>query len=251
MASSFANKLADAASKEFFWGCELSKDKPTVSWTFEEEEDDTDFLQHTLFLKHAILGKLEKAEEKNVIEIETKNFAGELIKQPIICLTGGKVDMVPLDLSFGHEIPVTFRLIEGTGPVYLSAQHLVEFPQEVDEGDGDYTETEEELEETEEETEETEGTEGTEEESATEKKTKKKRGRKDTTEEDTDEGDEEMETSEEENTEDTDDKEETEDTEEDSPKKKVKSAKRGRPVTAAKLKKNLAAKTKRRKVDVK
>ena len=30
-----------------------------------------------------------------------------------------------LDVSFGHEVPVIFRLIEGSGPVHISAQQLV------------------------------------------------------------------------------------------------------------------------------
>lgn len=33
-------------------GCELSQDKKETTWTFEEEEDDQDFLVHTLFLRH-------------------------------------------------------------------------------------------------------------------------------------------------------------------------------------------------------
>ena len=30
-----------------------------------------------------------------------------------------------LDLVFQHEVPVTFKLIEGAGPVHLSATQLV------------------------------------------------------------------------------------------------------------------------------
>ena len=29
----------------------LDKENPTITWSFDEEEDDTDFLIHTLFLK--------------------------------------------------------------------------------------------------------------------------------------------------------------------------------------------------------
>jgi hypothetical protein len=36
--------------------------------------------------------------------------------------------MTSLDVSFGHEVPVVFRLVEGSGPACLSAQQLVEFP---------------------------------------------------------------------------------------------------------------------------
>ncbi|KAK3095306.1 hypothetical protein FSP39_013028 [Pinctada imbricata] len=33
--------------------------------------------------------------------------------------------MCNLDVSFGHEVPVIFRLTEGSGPVHISAQQLV------------------------------------------------------------------------------------------------------------------------------
>ena len=31
----------------------------------------------------------------------------------------------PLDLNFSNETPATLHLVEGSGPVYISAQHLV------------------------------------------------------------------------------------------------------------------------------
>ena len=34
-----------------FAGCELNKDKPMYEWTFKDEDEDEDYLQHTLFLK--------------------------------------------------------------------------------------------------------------------------------------------------------------------------------------------------------
>jgi len=35
----------------FYKGVTLDKENPTITWSFDEEEDDTDFLIHTLFLK--------------------------------------------------------------------------------------------------------------------------------------------------------------------------------------------------------
>ena len=30
-----------------------------------------------------------------------------------------------VDLSFSHDVPVTFKLVEGSGPVCLAGQHLI------------------------------------------------------------------------------------------------------------------------------
>ncbi|XP_033756820.1 nucleoplasmin-like protein ANO39 isoform X2 [Pecten maximus] len=135
-------------SREYFWGCLLNKENPKVTWTFEEEEEDTDFLIHTLFLKQAVLGQAALKDERNLVTVQTKNFDNEQIKHPVVSLTLGRNDMCNLDLSFGHENPVVFELVEGTGPVHLTAQQLVEMP---DEGnmsqDESCTETEEDEEE--------------------------------------------------------------------------------------------------------
>lgn len=244
-AASINAKLADAASKEFFWGCELSKEKPTVQWNFEEEEDDQDFLQHTLFLRHAVLGKSVSKDEKHIVEIETQNFAGDEVKQPILSLTSGKNDMCQLDLNFGHEVPVTFRLVEGNGPVFLSAQQLVEFPQEIEEDEfltatDTETELDEELEEEEEDEEEEADIKGKKRKAnGVSTGSKKKRGKLDSEglsngtesdeEDEEDEVDEEEEDEEEEMETSEEDEEEDDDEEyEESPKKKSAKGKKGR-----------------------
>ncbi|XP_071169007.1 mitotic apparatus protein p62-like isoform X4 [Mytilus edulis] len=113
-------------AREYFWGITLDKENPTFTWTFEEEEEDTDYLVHTLFLKQAVLGASAVKDERNLVQIETKNFDQKELKQPLLSLTLGKNDMTSLDVSFGHEVAVVFRLVEGSGPVCLSAQQLVE-----------------------------------------------------------------------------------------------------------------------------
>jgi len=40
-------------------GCRLTKEQPTVIWSFEDEDDDRDYLQHTLFLKHVSIYQIE------------------------------------------------------------------------------------------------------------------------------------------------------------------------------------------------
>ena len=38
-----------------FLGCTLSSKNPSVKWSFEEEEDDLDYLQHNLFMRHVCM----------------------------------------------------------------------------------------------------------------------------------------------------------------------------------------------------
>ncbi|XP_071169011.1 mitotic apparatus protein p62-like isoform X8 [Mytilus edulis] len=141
-------------AREYFWGITLDKENPTFTWTFEEEEEDTDYLVHTLFLKQAVLGASAVKDERNLVQIETKNFDQKELKQPLLSLTLGKNDMTSLDVSFGHEVAVVFRLVEGSGPVCLSAQQLVEYPDDrnvsQDESELECSEVEEDEEEEEE-----------------------------------------------------------------------------------------------------
>ena len=52
-----------------FLGCKLTSDTNNVKWSFEEEEDDIDYLQHNLFLRHV------RPRDDNVVQkIETKTY---------------------------------------------------------------------------------------------------------------------------------------------------------------------------------
>merc|ERR1719384_2851330 len=93
---------------------------------------------------------------------------------------------VNLDLNFSSEVPVTFKLLKGKGPVHLVGQHLVEFPPEEDdefaaetEGETDFDNTAmtEDLSNTEESDEE-EDDEEEEEEGETEEEEEKPKGKK-------------------------------------------------------------------------
>merc|ERR1712168_1448396 len=123
------SSMPNPNGSEFFWGCTLSKDKPEHSFSFEEEEDDKDYLVHTLFIRHSVLGQGVAEKVRHILEVETKNFAGEILKLPIASLMVGGKEMCLLDINFSSNSPVTFRLIHGDGPLHLSAQQLVEFPQ--------------------------------------------------------------------------------------------------------------------------
>jgi len=244
LSQSFSRHLnnIDGESKEYFWGCCLNADKPEQQWNFDEEEEDTDFFEHVLFLRSAVLGKGAVEGERNIVELETKNFEGQIMKQPLISLTLGRNDMTMLDMNFSHETAATFRLVEGTGPVYLAAMHQTEFP--VEEEDTEETEDDNgtDLEYTEDGDTATQDSEGTDGDGTGKKrkagsmKKKSKRGKLDsagsaptstaeenTEEEEDEDEDEEMDEDEDEEEEESEDGSESEDIEESpSPKKKNK-----------------------------
>lgn len=122
--------LNDGSEKQYVWGCELKADAPVATWDHTEEDDDEDFVVHTLRLKQIVLGVGAEPGQRSVVELETKTFNGETLTACIASLEAGKTENVGLDLEFTNEIPVTFRLVSGVGPVHLTAQHTVEFPED-------------------------------------------------------------------------------------------------------------------------
>jgi len=138
----------DGSRKEYLWGCDLSKDAPEHTWNFDEEDEDTDYLKHELLLKLAVLGKDCADGERQIVVAETKDYNGKNLKLTILNLVGGegKLSMVSLeDLGFNSDINVTFRLVEGSGPVHLTGQHSIDWPSDPCLGETvlEYTEDEE------------------------------------------------------------------------------------------------------------
>ncbi|XP_046567201.1 nucleoplasmin-like protein ANO39 [Haliotis rubra] len=117
-------------AKEYFWGCQLTKESPCQTWSFQEEEEDSDYLVHTLFLRNSVLGAEAVKGELNIVQVETKSFEDKDIKQPLFSLRNGGQETLTMDLSFAGACSTTFRLVEGSGPVHIGGQHLVEFPPE-------------------------------------------------------------------------------------------------------------------------
>lgn len=107
--------------------------KSQLHWEIDADDGDKDFLCHTLFLKQAVLGASAIDNETNIVSVETKDYYMQDVKQPIISLTSGVTNSCILDLNFSSEIPVTFHLTSGSGPVYITGAHLVEFPPEAEE----------------------------------------------------------------------------------------------------------------------
>jgi len=145
--------------QEYFWGAELSKDKPSFKWNPEIEEEFQDEMQNILFLKRAVLGIKAVEGERNIVEVQCKNMDNEDAKHPILSLTLGLQDHCDVELTFKQMEEVVFTLIEGSGPLHLVGQHYLETIREpeMDETDMDEEEEEEDLEAIEEEEEESVG----------------------------------------------------------------------------------------------
>jgi len=123
-------------SERFLWVCELNKDEPAKIWkatdlTEEEEDDDQDFVLHSLVVKTAVLGAKAVEGERNIIALKTKGYHDKEFEQPIFSLTLGKTDMIPnldLPITTRDNQTVEFKLVEGSGPVFITCSHVVEVP---------------------------------------------------------------------------------------------------------------------------
>ncbi|XP_029459761.1 nucleoplasmin-like isoform X2 [Rhinatrema bivittatum] len=99
-----------------FWGCELNKSTKTT--TFQPEDD---YREHLLSLRTICLGS-EAKDELNVVAVQSSNVPqGKVV--PIASLQPSILPMINMN---GLELipPVTFILKSGSGPVYISGQHL-------------------------------------------------------------------------------------------------------------------------------
>lgn len=125
-----------ANSERFLWVCELSKEQPIKKWkatdlTEDDDEDDQDFVLHSLVVKTAVLGVKAVDNQRNVVALKTKGYGDKELNQPIFSLTLGRNDMISnLDLiiSTRENQEVEFELVEGQGPVHITCLHVLEVP---------------------------------------------------------------------------------------------------------------------------
>lgn len=59
-----------------------------------------------------------------MVEVEAPGYKS-ILRCPVAVLSKGTHAQLPLDLQF-PDPPVTFKLIKGSGPVYLSGNHTIE-----------------------------------------------------------------------------------------------------------------------------
>lgn len=108
---------------ESFYGVTLSEKEPLAQ--FEVDETDIHALDvQKLIIKQICLGVEAKEGEFNVVQAETKVNEKEMIKIPIAVLKVGETRVLRPNVEF-PSASVTFKLIQGTGPVYIYGQHVV------------------------------------------------------------------------------------------------------------------------------
>ena len=112
----------------FFWADELTPSHP-VKW----DAPNDDAYVHSLQVKLATLGPRVESNEVHLVEVETSNISDKTVKQPWIKMVAGMDNTMSIGVSFNSK--VTFRLVRGQGPVYLSGQHMTVALFENGEGD--------------------------------------------------------------------------------------------------------------------
>ncbi|XP_063301588.1 nucleoplasmin-2 isoform X2 [Pelobates fuscus] len=101
------------------WGCELNDENKT----FVFKVSDEDKCEHQLALRTICLGEKAK-DEFHLVEIVPQEEEGS-DEKPVTIATL-KPSILPMATMFGLELtpPVTFHLKSGSGPVFISGQHV-------------------------------------------------------------------------------------------------------------------------------
>uniref|UniRef100_A0AAY3ZXH1 Nucleophosmin n=1 Tax=Denticeps clupeoides TaxID=299321 RepID=A0AAY3ZXH1_9TELE len=109
-------EMEQMGPQTFLYGCELKSGKEVV---FNPEDDD---LEHQLSIRMVCVDPSTK-DEMHIIEAEGRDTEGQEVQAVIASL---KPSTLPSVCLGGFEItpPVVFRLKSGSGPVYISGQHL-------------------------------------------------------------------------------------------------------------------------------
>ncbi|XP_068134030.1 nucleophosmin [Hyperolius riggenbachi] len=110
--------LTPLRPQNFLFGCELKAEKKEYFFKVDDEDSD-----HQLSLRTVSIGAGAK-DELHIIEAEGLNYESKSIK---VVLASLKPSVQPTVSLGGYEItpPVTLRLKAGSGPVYVSGQHLI------------------------------------------------------------------------------------------------------------------------------
>ncbi|CAF0971387.1 unnamed protein product [Didymodactylos carnosus] len=128
-------------------GFELSAHKKQYKWTSDtnkrkrddndqnEEDDDSECeiptLQRYLLIHSAVIGVGAKADQRNLIHLKVTEGDKVVLDQPILALTLNKNDSLN-NLGFRIHIyettEVTFKLIEGDGPIFVMTSKILEPP---------------------------------------------------------------------------------------------------------------------------
>lgn len=112
---------------EYFYGVSLSGAGAEVKW----DPDESPEYQRTskLVIKQFLLDAKAKADEYHVVQVSTTaqgavdTEEGKPISMPVAILKVGESRALRTDLEF-PDAPVTFKLVEGAGPVHIHGLYL-------------------------------------------------------------------------------------------------------------------------------
>jgi len=132
-----SNVVGNPMVMEQFWSCKLDGDTKSHQWVIqpevatEDDEDDEDFMNHTLFLRTCVLGDGAAEGESNVVMLKSEDHEEKETEGAIVHLVKGQGNpMATCDISINGKIGCTLTLSSGSGPVYLSGVYLQEYPRE-------------------------------------------------------------------------------------------------------------------------
>ncbi|XP_072005465.1 nucleoplasmin-2 isoform X2 [Engystomops pustulosus] len=119
MASTVSNTSKLEKPVSLIWGCELNEQNKTFVFKVSDEDKS----EHQLALRTVCLGDKAK-DEFHIVEIVPQEVEGS-DSQPVPIATL-KPSILPMATMVGIELtpPITFRLKAGSGPVYISGQHI-------------------------------------------------------------------------------------------------------------------------------
>ncbi|XP_034113829.1 nucleoplasmin-like protein [Drosophila sulfurigaster albostrigata] len=104
---------------ESFYGVTLSEKEPIAQFAVPEVAEEYLVHSYKLIIKQISLGPEAKSGEFNVIQAETQeNESKKIVKIPIAVLKVGETRSLRPNVEFPNG-SVTFKLVQGTGPVYV------------------------------------------------------------------------------------------------------------------------------------
>ncbi|EDV44083.1 uncharacterized protein Dana_GF16212 [Drosophila ananassae] len=112
---------------ESFYGFTLSEKEPIAQFDVPDIPEEYVVHSHKLIIKQISLGPEAKSGEFNVVQAETNiNDDGETVKIPIAVLKVGETRSLRPNVEFPNG-SVTFKLVQGTGPVYVCGKTEMNF----------------------------------------------------------------------------------------------------------------------------
>ncbi|RXG53923.1 Nucleoplasmin-like protein [Armadillidium vulgare] len=114
--------------KSYFWGITLDDAHKEYKWegSATENTDELTVTTHTLCVRQIVLGPDAKDDEVNVVEVECFGYENKKYKIPIAVLKAGSGSHVVTTEVVLEDQFATFRLIKGSGPIYISGSHQTE-----------------------------------------------------------------------------------------------------------------------------